>query len=105
MIDLGMRIKRLREMRNMNQAALASRAGITKSSVSAYENGTRLPSYDVLVRLAEIFHVSTDYLLGREKLHTIDAQGLSPEQIDEIQRVVTVYQQYNRLNQQQKGQE
>ena len=67
MIDLGMRIKRLREMKNMNQAALASRAGITKSSVSAYENGTRLPSYDVLVRLAEIFHVSTDYLLGREK--------------------------------------
>ena len=45
---IGIRIKELRKSRNLTQRAFAERLNITKSTVSAYENGSRLPSYDVL---------------------------------------------------------
>ena len=61
------------------QEELASRLGLTKSVVSAYETGLRYPSYDILIRIASIFKVSTDHLLGVEKARSLDISGLSPE--------------------------
>ena len=63
-IELGNKIKALRNGRNIKQAEFADLLGVTKSAVSSYENGTRLPSYEVLIKIARIFRVSTDYLLG-----------------------------------------
>ena len=63
MIELGTRIKALRTARRMTQAEFAERINVTKSAVSAYENGSRLPSYDVLIKIARLFKVSTDNLL------------------------------------------
>ncbi len=48
----------------MTQADFASRLGVTGAAVSAYETGNRLPSYEVLVKIANILGVSTDALLG-----------------------------------------
>lgn len=58
-------LKTLRIKSNMSQAELADRLGISRSAVSSYENGTRSPNHETLVKLATIFNVSTDYLLGR----------------------------------------
>lgn len=80
MINLGNTLKGLRVQQNMTQAQLAQKLGLTKSVISAYETGLRLPSYDVLVHIAKIFDVSTDYLLGVEKKQEIDLSGLTQEQ-------------------------
>lgn len=60
---LGQRIALLRRSAGMSQAELASRLGISPSAVGMYEQGRREPSVGALVTLAEIFQVSTDYLL------------------------------------------
>ena len=81
---IGNRIRHLRSERTMTQATLARRLGVTKSVVSAYENGMRYPSYDVLLKLSDTFGVSTDYLLGNPRQNVIDVTGLPSNQIEGI---------------------
>ena len=83
----------------MTQHEFAERINVTKSTVSAYENGTRLPSYDVLIKIARLFKVSTDHLLGYSTKSTIDVTGLTRKQINVIQDVVTTYKRHNTLYQ------
>ena len=65
MIDsLGYRLKQLRQERKLKQGQVADIIGVNKRQISAYENDSRQPSYDILIRLAVLYHVSTDYLLG-----------------------------------------
>lgn len=54
----------LRKARNITQQRLAVDLGIDQASISSYESGKYLPSIEVLVKLANYFCVSTDYLLG-----------------------------------------
>lgn len=84
MVDLGDRLKALRTNKHMTQRQLAQLLGVTKSMVSAYETGIRYPSYDILIRLAGIFGVTTDYLLGRENRRCVSVDGLSDRQVQMI---------------------
>lgn len=61
---IGKIIKQLRKERDITQADLAKAVGVTTSSIGMYETGVRNPSYDVIVKLAKYFNVSTDFLLG-----------------------------------------
>ena len=54
MVDFGNRLKTLRLRENYTQAQLAERLGLTKSVVSAYETGLRMPSYDILISIKNI---------------------------------------------------
>lgn len=72
----------------MTQQQLATQLGITKSVVSFYELQTRSPSPDVLAKLAKIFHVSVDYLLGLDNRQTIDVTGLSEADIGALRILV-----------------
>ena len=96
---VGERIKELRKARRMTQNEFAERINVTKSTVSAYENGSRLPSYDVLIRIARLFKVSTDHLLGYSEKTEIDVTGLTRKQINVIQDMITTYQRHNRFYQ------
>lgn len=58
-------LKELRESRRFSQKTLATRLGCSPSLVSSYETGERQPSLAMLVALADIYRVPTDYLLGR----------------------------------------
>ena len=58
------RIKNLREQHLLTQMELSKKLGITRSSVNAWEMGISVPSTQYIVELANIFKVSTDYLLG-----------------------------------------
>lgn len=80
-MDFGSRLKELRIQEGLTQQQLASQMGITKSVVSFYELQERTPSPAVLIKLAGIFRVSTDYLLGLDKRETIDVSGLSREDV------------------------
>ena len=77
MVDFGNTLKTLRLHEEMTQAQLSQKLGLTKSVISAYETGLRLPSYDVLIHIAQIFKVSTDYLLGVEQKDSLDLSGLT----------------------------
>lgn len=72
----------------MTQQQLADRIGVAKSVVSYYESGDRYPSYDVLVKIARVFHTTTDYLLDVSKDRVIDVTGLSDEDIAVVRNVV-----------------
>lgn len=72
----------------MTQAELAQKLDVTKSVISAYENGLRLPSYDILIHISRIFRVSTDYLLGLERRQEIDLSGLTDEEISALLQLI-----------------
>lgn len=88
MVNFGNNLKTLRLREGMTQANLAQKLGITKSVISAYETGLRLPSYDVLIHIAKLFKVSTDYLLGIENKQEIDLSGLSAEEINALLNLI-----------------
>ena len=88
MVDFGNTLKILRLQNKFTQAELAKKLGLTKSVISAYENGLRLPSYDVLIHIAKIFNVSTDYLLGLEHKREVDLSGLTPSDIDALMNLI-----------------
>ena len=88
MVDFGDRLKTLRLQNNMTQAQLAQKLDLTKSVISAYETGLRLPSYDVLIHISKIYNVSTDYLFGIEQKQQIDLSGLSQEEIDALLNLI-----------------
>lgn len=87
-MNFGEKLKMLRTGQKMTQQALADRIGVAKSVVSYYESGERYPSYDVLVRIAHIFHTTTDYLLDMKREHVIDVSGLSEDDIAAVTSVV-----------------
>lgn len=65
MTVLGKRIRYLRQQANLTQAQLGKLLDCSSSTVSLYEGGQRSPDTTMLVRLADVFDVSVDYLLGR----------------------------------------
>lgn len=82
-----MKLKTLRKGQKLTQQQLADRIGVAKSVVSYYESGDRYPSYDVLVKIARVFHTTTDFLLDVSKEHVIDVTGLSEEDIEVVRSV------------------
>ena len=60
---IGARISALRRKAGLSQAALAQRLGVSASAVGMYEQGRREPAANMLVTMAQVFEVSTDYLL------------------------------------------
>lgn len=60
-----MRLKELREKRNISQLKLAMDLNLNQNSISRYENMVREADYKTLIMLADYFNVSIDYLLER----------------------------------------
>lgn len=82
------RIKALRESKNYTQNDLAKLLGITRSSVNAWEMGISVPSTQYIVELANIFKVSTDYLLGVPETSSVDVSGLTDKDIELIHSII-----------------
>lgn len=95
MILFGKRIKRLRNFYHLTQTELGLKVGVTKSTIAAYENDTRMPSYDTLIRLARVFHVTTDTLLLGKSGKTINAEGLDDGQIALLETVAESFRMNN----------
>jgi len=84
---LGDKIKKLRKSKSITQEELGKNIGVSTSMVGMYETNARKPSYEVLVKIADFFNVSTDFLLSTEeklnialdsvkKIHDITKKGL-----------------------------
>lgn len=95
MVDFSSKIKILRQNAGLTQKQLSERLGVTSSVVSYYELSERVPSPEIIVKLANIFHVSTDYLLGVEKSQekTLDISDLDEEEINLLQHTIAVLRQ------------
>lgn len=60
-------VERLKELRiedGLSQAELAYKTGLSQSAISAWEQGSRVPSAEAIIVLAKFFHITSDYLLG-----------------------------------------
>lgn len=94
-LGIDKRIQELRAQKGMTQQELSKRLGTSKSVISSYENALHLPPYDILLKLSDIFNVSTDYLLGKESGKTISVEGLTDNQIQSVKTIVDELRQLN----------
>ncbi|MBR7020005.1 MAG: helix-turn-helix transcriptional regulator [Lachnospiraceae bacterium] len=69
------RIKDLRVKAGLSMDALASKLGITKSRINMWENNGTVPRMSVLLELAQLFGVSTDYLLGNDVIDNLSDEN------------------------------
>jgi transcriptional regulator with XRE-family HTH domain len=97
------RLKELRKEKKLSQEDLGEVMNISGRTVSYFEAGERSPSPEILNKLADVFNVSVDYLLGRTSLRSNDAEqilllvkDLSEEAINEIKdHIKYVRHKYN----------
>lgn len=88
---LNKRISELRTSFGWTQVQLAQKIGITKQTISNWENDNIQPSIDMLIKLSKIFNVSTDYLLGLTPSHSINVDGLPTDFISHIVQIIDDY--------------
>ena len=81
-------IRRLRMAHGITQVELAHRLGVSKQSVSNWKSNNIQPSIELLEKTADLFGVTTDYLLGREPLRVLDVSGLTAQQIAHLRVLV-----------------
>ncbi len=93
---LGMRLKRLREKENLIQSQVATIIGMDKSAVSYYENDSRQPPYATLVCLANLYNVTTDYLLGN-KSGLMDVSGLTSDDLELVKILIDGLKKKNNM--------
>ena len=85
---LGEVIKKLRTAHNLSQVQLANGLNVSKQTVSNWENNNILPSIEMLVKTAQFFSVSTDYLLELNDRQYIEVTGLTELQLAHIQQII-----------------
>lgn len=72
MDTLGKRLKYLRSLRKKQQKEVAIDLGVSKTGYSSYENDIRMPGVPMLIKIADYYNVSIDFLLGRDNRTYID---------------------------------
>ncbi len=95
MVEFGLKLRELRKQKQLTQKQLAAMINVKHSVISFYELGDRLPSPEVLKKLAAALNVSADYLLGLEKKETIDVSGLTEKDISVVRSLVDVLREKN----------
>lgn len=92
---LGNTIKELRIAHGMNQVEFAKKLSVTKQTISNWENNNIQPSIDMLIKIADYFNVSTDYLLNRSKDKMLNVSELSDEELAHINLIIKDITQKN----------
>lgn len=92
---LSERLRNLRVGKKLSQKQVAALIGVDPSTISTYENATRLPSYSSLIKLAKVYGVTIDYLLGMEDKHSTDLLSrLSGDDREIIIRIAEIIIRY-----------
>lgn len=102
MVEFGDKLRRLRKEKNLTQKQLADRIGVKNSVISFYEMGDRIPSPEVIKKLAVALHVSADYLLGIESSETMDVSGLDTRDKALVRSLIDTLREKNSLCQDRK---
>lgn len=88
---LSKNIYELRTSFGWTQVQLAQKLGVTKQTVSNWENDNIQPSIDMLIKISKTFNASTDYLLGLTSTKSINADGLPTEFVSHIVQIIDDY--------------
>lgn len=91
MVLIGKKIKEYRKKCNLSQSEFAERIGVAKSSVAAYENDSRVPSYDVLMKMINVFGVGFDSFLLDESETMLNVTGLTEEQVEIVRNLIAYF--------------
>lgn len=83
MIVIGEKIIQLRKQHNFSQADFAKKIGVSRTIVGNYERNTNMPSVEILLKMANVFNVSIDYIIGEGQLSNYDKQVL--KRIEDIE--------------------
>lgn len=105
------RLKELRMRKGLTQIQFAEKFNISSGTIAMWETGKRAPDKDTIVRLAQFFDVSTDYLLGNDKEKSSDSteldstffhlkKGLEPYDLDsdDVDFLLTVFKAHKEKN-------
>ncbi|MCH5299337.1 MAG: helix-turn-helix transcriptional regulator [Ruminococcus sp.] len=95
--DFGLRLRELRKKKKLTQQQVARRLNLTKASISGYENNTITPPNDMLVKIALMYGVSTDYLLGLDKEESIVISDLTESQKEIVNLLVNEFKITNKI--------
>ena len=110
-LNLGERLKLLREENKITQEQLAEHLGVGRPTIAGYETKGKQPSFEILDKIADFFNVSIDYLLGRSDIKnpsTVSIEDdnkkdstsneiaeqidkLSPESQEELKKLIELY--------------
>ena len=93
---LNGRIREIRMAKKMSQVELANILGVTKQSVSNWENDNIQPSIEMLIKLSKTLSVSSDYLLGIDERRFLDVTGLTESETQHIQFLIDYIKNCNR---------
>lgn len=94
-LSLGEKIRKHRIINKLTQKELSAKLGLTSKMISFYENNQRTPPIDILIKLANVFSVSTDYLL---ELTPENISIVNYPQIELSEEENTILNIYRRLN-------
>lgn len=98
MLYFGKKLRKLRKDNNLTQKQLADKLEITKATVSAYETNAKYPSIEVLIKISNIFNVSSDYLLGLSEKTEFQNSNLTDEQNIIIEEIIKQFIYLNNQN-------
>lgn len=80
-MSFGTILKKLRQDNNLTQDELAKKIETSRSNIANYENDKNMPSVDILEKLAKLFNVTIDYLLGKSDIRNPEKADLDKLQI------------------------
>lgn len=95
----GSRLKASRKSAGITQAQLANKLQLASGTISAYEQGLKYPSIEVLIKICDILSTSSDYLLGitNEISSKMELKGLTDEQMQPFLQLISIVEQYNKV--------
>lgn len=105
MKQFSQKLKNLREDLGLNQSQMADKLGVSRGSISFYENGDRIPDIEFLARVSKEFNVSADWLLGQSDTKSLDGEikqickytGLSQAAISQLHKMSLDHSYVNKL--------
>lgn len=86
-------LKEIREDKGFTQSDLAELLNLSRSTITSYENNINEPSFQILIKIADVFGVSIDYLLGRtpEKHNLNLEQAVNKDLLLKIYKILNEY--------------
>ena len=85
MLNIGEKIIQLRKQFNLSQSELAKKVSASRTIIGNYERNSNTPSIEMIIKIAKVFNVSIDYLIGEGKLSTYDKEVL--KRIEDIEQL------------------
>lgn len=93
MYGMGDKLRSLRTSKKLSLKQVSERLGISVSALSEYELDAKSPSYKNLAKLARLYHVSCDYLIGSGEFPALDVSGLTDQEVSALTELVSLFLQ------------